>query len=261
MFSEEARCIYQRNQLAEVICQFRFPEILTIEANAPVDFQEAVRKTFPKYALRRETAAPRVIGIQGNLQLETPPATNNYQFSSVDGLWRINLTSKFISLSCSRYTQWEDFAKRLDLLLSAFIQVYKPSLFERIGLRYINAISRRDLNLTEYHYKELISPIYLGPLNDENLLETAFHRCGVDCEVQLGNGIIGKIHAGPGILNRNGQQDPESKFIFDHDLYASGDLPVSHAATALETIHSKATQLFRGAVTNTLHEAMLPQIP
>ena len=35
MFSQEPRCRYERNQLGEVICQLRFPEILTIETNVP----------------------------------------------------------------------------------------------------------------------------------------------------------------------------------------------------------------------------------
>ena len=38
MYSEELRCIYDNNQLCEVICQLRFPEILSIGANQPVDF-------------------------------------------------------------------------------------------------------------------------------------------------------------------------------------------------------------------------------
>ena len=32
MFSQEERCIYGRNQIMEVICQLRFPDILRIEA-------------------------------------------------------------------------------------------------------------------------------------------------------------------------------------------------------------------------------------
>ena len=46
MFSHESRCIYENNQLGEVICQLRFPEILAIGANLPVDFQEAIREEF-----------------------------------------------------------------------------------------------------------------------------------------------------------------------------------------------------------------------
>ena len=48
MFSTEPRHIYRRNQLTDVICQLRFPEILTISANAPADFQEAIRDEFPQ---------------------------------------------------------------------------------------------------------------------------------------------------------------------------------------------------------------------
>ena len=35
MFSQEERCLYRNNQLGNVICQLRFPEILTIEASVP----------------------------------------------------------------------------------------------------------------------------------------------------------------------------------------------------------------------------------
>ena len=35
MFSQESRCIYEKNQLIEVICQLRFPDILKIEAQEP----------------------------------------------------------------------------------------------------------------------------------------------------------------------------------------------------------------------------------
>ena len=43
MFSYEDRCIYRRSPLIEVICQLRFPAILRIDAQAPAQFQEAIR--------------------------------------------------------------------------------------------------------------------------------------------------------------------------------------------------------------------------
>ena len=48
MFSQEPRRLLRKNQLMEVICQFRFPEILAISAKPPVDFQEAIRDEFPQ---------------------------------------------------------------------------------------------------------------------------------------------------------------------------------------------------------------------
>ena len=49
MLSSEVRCLYRRNQLVEVICQLRFPEILSIGTQVPDAFQEAIRDAFPQY--------------------------------------------------------------------------------------------------------------------------------------------------------------------------------------------------------------------
>ena len=106
MFSQEPRRFLKKNQLMEVICQFRFPEILAIAAKPPVDFQEAIRDEFPQYSARKEIPAPKIAGTPGNFSLQNQPETINYQFAAADGSWRVNLTSKFISLASSRYTSW-----------------------------------------------------------------------------------------------------------------------------------------------------------
>ena len=260
MFSQEMRCLYRSNPLAEVICQLRFPEILTIGANVPVDFQEAIRDEYPRYSSRQELSAPKLTGTPGNLQVQNQPATINYQFMSADGVWRVNLTSKFISLTCSRYTQWEDFAKKLDKPLAAFIKIYKPAYFERVGLRYLNFISRKNLSLEGVPFKDLIQPCWLGPLAEDDVTESCATRCSVDTELAIRGGCRVKIHAGPGNVKRNGQADPELKFIFDQDLYMPGNLPVNLSAGALQTLHSQAYSIFRGAITDTLHDAMDPEI-
>ena len=258
MFSTENRCIYRANQLAEVICQLRFPEILSIGANLPVQFQEAIRDQFPQYLRRQDNAAPRVTGAPGHFTLENQPAVTNYQFTSADGVWRVNLTSRFISLTCSRYTCWEDFAKKLDKPLAAFIQIYKPAYFERVGLRYLNFISRSALDLEGTPFSQLIAPCYLGPLALDGISEPSVTRCSVDTELAIRGGCRVKLHAGPGLVKRNGQQDKEVKFIFDQDLYMPGQVPVNLSAGALQTLHSQAFAIFRGAITDTLHDALAP---
>lgn len=259
MFSNESRCHYRRNQLSEVICQLRFPEILAISEKAPVDFQEAIRGEFPQFQRRMDVAAPKISGVPGNMTLQNQPATVNYQFASADGVWRVNLTGKFISLSCSRYTCWEDFARKLDKPLAAFIQIYKPAYFERVGLRYLNFISRGELGLGTTPFKELIQPCYLGPLGDEDVMEGSVTRSSVDAEMALRGGCRVKVHAGPGLVKKNGQADKEVKFIFDQDLYLPGQLPVKLSAGAMQTLHAQANSLFRGAITELLHDAMEPE--
>jgi len=258
MFSTQERCIYRQNQLAEVICQLRFPEILIIGTEVPAAFQEAIRDEFPRYSSRKETPAPKLSGVPGNLSLEKQDPIINYQFMSEDGVWRINLTSQFISLACTRYTKWEDFAARLDKPLAAFIRIYKPAYFERVGLRYLNFISRKALQLESYALRDLIAPCYLGPLAEEDVAEQNSSRCSVDAELGIRGGCRVKIHAGPGIVKRGREQDQEVKFIFDQDLFMPGKVPVNYSAGALQTLHSQAYSIFRGSITDTLHNAMEP---
>lgn len=245
MISHEARCLYQQNPLAEVICQLRFPEILSIETELPAAFQEAIRDVFPRYTQRKE-------GLPGK-------QTNNYQFATADNGCRVNLTSKFVSLAVSRYTCWEDFARMLDKPLAAFIRIYKPAYFERVGLRYLNFISRSDLGLEGIPFSSLIQPCYLGLLGEEDIAESSVTRCGIDAEVNLRGGCKAKIHAGPGLVKRNGKSDPEVKFVFDQDLFMPGNVPINVSAGALETLHRQAWPIFRGAVTPMLHNALDPE--
>ena len=259
MFSTDERCLLNNNQLAEVICQLRFPDILAIGANDPVAFQEAIRDIYPQFAVHRETPPPKITGVPGNLSIQSQPAAINYQFTSADGIWRINLGNNFISLACTQYTCWEYFAKQLDKPLVALIQIYKPAYFQRIGLRYLNFISRKCLSLEGVPYSQLIRPQYLGPLADEHLLEQTVSRCNVDAEFAVRGSCRVKIHAGPGMIKKKGHTDSEARFIFDQDLYISGNVPINVSASALETLHSQAYPIFRGAITDTLFNAMDPE--
>lgn len=259
MFSTENRCKYRNNQLADVICQLRFPEILKINTTPPAEFQDRIRGEYPQYSVKQEAPAPKITSTPGGLRLENQPTTPNYQFTSVDGVWRVNLTSRFISLACTRYTNWETFAKQLDVPLAAFIKTYQPAYFERIGLRYLNFFSRKALNLAQVPFSELFQPTYLGILADEEVTEQAASRSGVNAEISIRGGCRVKIHAGPGIVKQNGQTDTEVKFILDQDLFMTGNVPINYSAGALETLHAQAYPIFRGAITDLLHDAMEPE--
>lgn len=262
MFSHEERCKYANHQLADVICQFRFPTILAIGAREPVDFQEAVRAVFPNYQLRYDQLPPKVTALPGQpAKMEAQKPIANHHFATADGAYRINLSQGFISLTCHRYTCWEDFARMMDKPLAAFIEIYKPAHFERVGLRYLNAFSRRDLGLEAYPWKELIEPAYLGLLAAEDVQEPAFSRCTQDVEMALPGSCRLKLHVGPGVIKR-GQDtsDKEVKMILDLDVSMGGNVPVNLAAPSMQTVHIHAGSVFRGAITDVLHEAMQPEL-
>lgn len=258
MFSAKNRCKYEHNQLADVICQLRFPEILSINTTIPDKFQDLIRDEYPMYSARKEAPAPKIKGGPEGFTLEKQPDSINYQFTSADGFWRVNLTSTFISLACTKYTCWEDFAAHLDKPLAAFIKLYKPAFFERVGLRYINLFSRKRLNIEHIPYKELFNPCYLGILNEEDVQENTVTRSNINAELAIAGGCHVKINAGPAMVKKNNSNNSEPCFAFDQDLYMKGNIPVNMSAGALQTLHGQAFPIFRSAITDTLHAILEP---
>lgn len=259
MFSQESRCIYEKNQLIEVICQLRFPDILKIEAQEPYAFQDAIRGEYPQYAKKVEQLPPQQAG--GKL---TPQGTvNNYQFISAEGQWKISLTKGFIALSTYGYTRWEEFAQRLDRILAAFIETYHPSWFTRVGLRYVNAFRRAPLGLEDCLWKELITPGFLGLMGDEDAQEQAFMKNELTATVQMPGGAKANVKSGPGLMrkvnNRTHETTEERVFMLDLDLYMDSKIELNHTAPALNIVHDNAGSLFRAAITDTLADAMEPQ--
>lgn len=259
MFLDASRVQYRKPQLVEVICQLRFPAILSIGAKDPVDFQERIRREYPRYSRNIEKLPPKLMGQPGNMKLQEQPEVVNHQFLSADGRWKVNMTNNFIALATPAYTTWEAFAARLDFILASFVELYEPAYFERIGLRYINAISRRALELEDYSFADLIQPAYLGLLSEEDVQERAFLHASQEAELNLPGGCRLKLKCGPGMVKRGKQEDKEIKFILDEDLYMAGKVEIPHCAAALNTVHIHADRVFRGAITQTLHNAMEPE--
>ena len=260
---KDERYLYTRSPLVEVICQLRFPTILTISAKAPAEFQEAIRGEYPQFVARQEFPPPKVNGVgTPNASLQQQPGVTNYNFISADGKWKVNLTSDFIALSTIAYPQWEEFAQRLDFLLAQFIRIYQPAWFDRIGLRYLNAFSRKAVGMEDLLWDDLIQSQWLGILEEPDVDEAAVNKCSVDIETLLSDGCRLKVHAGPGMMRKNipGQPSPssETRFILDCDVSVNGKLEPPHIPTKLEDMHLWADRLFRGAITRELHEAMGP---
>lgn len=257
LFDDNSRWTYANCQLKEVICQLRFPTILSINEKAPADFQDAIRDAFPSYSLRKEQPAPKLTGLgTPNARLEQAQPVNNHAFVSSTGIWKINLTQNFIAISTLRYNTWEDLAQRLDRPLAEFIRIYQPAWFERIGLRYLNAFSRKALDLEGTPWRDLVDPAYLGVLSDPAVDEASITKSSVDTELNFSDGSHLKLHAGPGLLKHQGQNDAEVKFIFDIDCSAAGQLSGNMVPEKLSQLHGHASRTFRGAMTDALHTAM-----
>ncbi len=260
-FPECKRVIYKKNPLVQVICQLRFPKILTINTKEPAEFQDIIRDVYPQYEERIDQQ--QEISIKGQPdQTVLPPdiktsTRKNHKFSSSDDHWHINLTSTFIALSTDNYVKWEDFSKKLEKPLQALIEIYKPAYFVRTGLRYIDAFDRSKLKLSNSRWSELIKPFALGFLSAEEISEEKVAMNNMETEITLDDGKSNvKIRANLGSIDGSS----EKQYIIDSDFYSLDKVDVNIEAVnnKLDYLHSNSTRFIRWVIENKLHEAMEP---
>ncbi|MFZ5905009.1 MAG: TIGR04255 family protein [Chloroflexota bacterium] len=256
-FPERKRIIYKKNPLERVICQLRFPPILKIETEIPSAFQDKIRKDFPNFLEKSEMQVELPIGIPGQ-STEVPgkivqSVSKNMEFSSEDDSWKINLTRSFIALSALRYLRWESFKEKLSVPLEAFLGVYSPENYSRLGLRYIDIIKRSDLGLDGVGWDELLQPYILGILSTK---EVGARVEGYESknEIKLEDGtssvrIVTKL-----IESDSG----EICFLIDSDFFTTQKIAIHDAIAKLDYFNTRGSRLIQWCITDRLHTAMEP---
>jgi uncharacterized protein (TIGR04255 family) len=261
---ESGRELYQRNPLAEVTAQLRFPPILRIEAETPAQFQESIRDRYPHYRhvlaagqLPPDLPAPIRNLIQGMGAAAGPV---QHVFESQDRTWSVTLSREFLVLKTSTYRRWEEFRERLESARQAFEQVYRPTTYAQIGLRYVDIVRRSIIGLDNVAWSDLLSPHIAGELSTEEFGENIdsmsrqLHcRFGNnECFLTLKTGIA---LAEP--TTRGGAK--EKCFLIDSDFHTHRPTELTNVTAVLDTFNRASGNLFRWAIRPRLREALDPQ--
>jgi uncharacterized protein (TIGR04255 family) len=246
--------IYRKRPLEIVICQLRFPAILRISSEPPAQFQDGLRQKYPLY---REIPPIDVgTGFPAELlsmveKLLPNPGFKSYEFSTEDRNWQVRLTQESLALSCKDYTRWEEFRGSLEVGLRLLTEIYQPSFFTRIGLRYRNVIARESLDLSNVPWNQLLSRDLAGELHSRvsEAIESVAHNVvirfpGDAAKVTLQHGL--------------GTKDDKPVYIIDNDLYLNQNVGARDAGTILEYFNRQAGRIFRWCITDRLHQAMEP---
>lgn len=256
--SELKRVKYNNCPLAEVVYQFNFPTILSIETDAPAEFQNVIRTKFPHYQQHIEKESHLMVSISNrniNPMFKPNPDKKIHLFISDDGTWKVTLAKNYISISTLKYEQWEDLKIRFCDVLQTFINIYKPIYFERIGLRYIDVFNLDVLQLTGTPWSELIEPHLLGCLSLSSSENLRVGTSSVKSELFI-NDIAIRIEAGLAMANKGEKES----FILDCDYYKKGKVNIQDIKNVSEQLHDESASFFQKSITSKLHEAMKPEI-
>ena len=260
------RVRFKHSPLDKVICQLRFPTILKIDQTPPADFQALIEERFPYFA-DNGTDAQEPFEVQLNGAQEMPFSVaiggiqqqrKAYSFLAKDNDFVVTLARNFLSLSTQKYDGWENFYSRVDFILKAFVKVYGKKELTRVGIRYINAISKRGLGIPEStSWSELIRSSLLGVMCDSELaqyvkgLNSTFFLKDVDLSVdmQVLSGIFLKTDSTP----------VQEVFLIDCDTFSTGKNDTDNVMSLLNRLHDKPSSFLRRAITEKLYEIMEPE--
>ena len=251
MFPGAPRVRYRRSPLVQVICQLRFPAILKIDRDPPVEFQEALRADLPGYQ-RLDVSSLAIVA--GGQQVAIPPENADrrveHMMLSADGQLRATLGRDFVALMSLSYPGWESFSQCLKKVVSALEAAYQPMRFERAGLRYQNVVRRSSLGLEQSQWSHLLRPSIVGLLGEA--MPKPVHTV-TEAIYDLDDGVRARI--AHGLV----KVDQEESYLIDSDFFFEGSAPFGDIETRLALIHEQAGGAFRWCIQDALHMAMEPE--
>ena len=254
MEKELERVKYKNSPLVEVVFQLRFPTILSINTNPPVEFQENIRENYPLFEEQLEEAGDVIVNPQLRVaSLRKTGEHKNYAFISADNKIKINLTPSFIAISTMAYTQWEDYRKHIDFVVPIFESVYHPAFYTRVGLRYIDVITRSVFDLQDRNWTELIKPHILGMVTEEHEAGVKTYLSETEYETKEDR-VLSKAHFE--FVHVNDQA--ELSLLIDCDYYSVGMTKIEEMNNVAEKLHNASSQFIQTAITEKLHQAMQP---
>jgi uncharacterized protein (TIGR04255 family) len=175
----------------------------------------------------------------------------SYKFSNEDSTWHIDLSSSTLSIATSNYERYEFFKEKVELAIAALTSVYKPSFFNRVGLRYKDVVDKEEIG-KDLAWKELLQPHLVGELNDPNI-GNQIRVLKKHLVIEIENGAIRLLH---GLVKVEGKENP--CYLIDADFIKTNKTEVTDGIEIIDGFKILAGRLFRWAITEKLHGALGP---
>lgn len=228
-------------QLDKMICQLFFDSDVLIDP-AEKAFRDSIHSSYPEETVIQEPSyvVPDV------------PKLQNYQYSSGDGRWRINLTQSFVALTSKGPFDWADFIARLNRIVRIVGDSFGIRRFSRMGLRYIFAIRRSGLKdgLEGSTWADLIDERLLGPAQ--------MFKGDVVSQSSVADMVLGddRVRLSTGLIVFDDQSSPETGFLIDIDAYREGIVFAADTGDMADALESCCKRVFIRSTTEALRRGL-----
>ncbi len=164
-----------RAPLVRVLGQIMFPIIAKLAQQDEIAaFQDQIRASYPLLNPEQVHHIEITPGAEPRVRADVI-----WRFASADRVWRVSLSTSFVSLETTAYTSRQEFVERLTAVARALEATVDPKLVLRVGVRYINRIEGEALALLPKLIKSEVLGVLQTPFKDaaqhlitESLLRT-----------------------------------------------------------------------------------------
>jgi uncharacterized protein (TIGR04255 family) len=263
------RVVYDHNPLAEVVCQVSFERLESFNdddvATLRMIFANMGYSEAQQFGMTVGLPAGILVAVSGGQQKLVQQIRVDH-FGTPDGNWKVSLSPDSISLTCSKYSGWNDFLPRMLDAVSTFVGFCSTAIPVRLGLRYKDVIEREPLGLEHMPWHELIERFLLGPMAPNALAEG---QTPTEDEVEsfVSQSVL-KLDNSMLFLQNSLLRSIDGTrraFMIDADFYNAVDLEPNLLVkpellqARLHGLHENAGALFRRGITATLHHALHPR--
>ncbi len=252
LFPKSKRVVYENNPLEEVVCQLRFPPILEIKAKDPSEFQERIRAEYPLY--EEGEVSQSIEELMSQMAIPRPETV--HRFLTENSSRCIALSSGFVAYADKEYQQWEEFRKEIHRAIETLEDIYRPSFYIRIGLRYRDVIDRQKLRLEDSAWSELLAEALCGILGADKVAPQV-RNARAETMIELDEVPNGQL------LLRHGTVSPPKStkqvYLLDADFFADGKIERDDVNGILDQFNRLSGRFFRWAITPKLRDALGPE--
>jgi uncharacterized protein (TIGR04255 family) len=233
---------YPNPQLVEALCEFhlRFPANDPWKPSKPGAFFKAVQDSYPEIEPVTQQGVQLVIGPDNVPQQQLLPPRITFRLKHAEQPLLLQLSEQIFTINALRpYPGWAYVKAELGKVWPLVLEILKPDVVARIGMRYINRIIRRSAGEEPGFW-----------LRACDFIPQALLKSGPGFQLRLQT----RVNANGRVVLTIAHDDSDKKemhgaMIFDIDRIIEGQAsPIwNEIDVAVETLHEEIWQIFEVA--------------
>jgi uncharacterized protein (TIGR04255 family) len=245
---------YQNTFLKQVILRLDFNRIAVLLTEAETPFTEDMRARYPDVTSNAATLFQVVMAPVGMPHVGQQGA-GWVRVHKAQGVTRsVTLTPEFVAIEYGEgaYQHFDELREQVAFILGHFRNRFGQQQFTRIGLRYVNEITRPEGNALDWDgliNPRLVTSVKAGLLDGLRMARSVHQLIAQrgDVSVILNYGINNPDYPNP-VARR--------QFVLDLDCYVSGLVESAEAEQRIRDVNHLAEDMFEHSIEQGLRDIM-----